>query len=168
MAQDRYSTFHVAMQRLASSRPGAWFLSRTQHHFDRVLLKLTNNRATLTSIVAGLPVVMLTCTGAKSGLPRTVPLACIRDVSEPDRFAFIASNWGQRHHPAWYHNLKANPRATCSIAGQAGDYIAHEAEGVEYDRFWQAATNTYIGFPLYRQRAGDRHIPIMVMTPVSF
>ncbi|MHC4230468.1 MAG: nitroreductase/quinone reductase family protein, partial [Planctomycetota bacterium] len=67
------------MQKFASSRFGAWYFSRTQHYFDRGFLKLTNGRVTMTSILSGLPVAMLTTTGAKSGLSRTLPLLCIRD-----------------------------------------------------------------------------------------
>ncbi len=167
MTQKKYSLFHGFMQKFASSRPGAWYFSRTQHHFDRVFLKFTNNKATMTSLLSGLPVVMLTTTGAKSGLPRTVPLLAIRDDSEPDKIAVIASNWGQKHYPAWYHNLKANPKAIGSINDQVNDYDAHEAEGKEYDMYWQSAVETYLGFPAYQKRVGKRHIPIMVMTPTD-
>ena len=115
--------------------------------------------------MTGLPVVILTTAGAKSGLPRTTPLLCIRDEDNPETFALIATNWGQRHYPGWYHNLKANPQATCSIRGQSGNYRAHEAEDDEYDKFWRIAGATYLGFPLYKERIGTtRHIPIMVMT----
>ena len=167
MTKQNYSTFHTLIQKLASSRLGAWYFSRTQHHFDRIFLRLSNGRMTMTSILSGLPVVMLTTTGAKSGLPRTVPLLCIRHKQTPDTFALIASNWGQKHYPAWYFNLKANPRATCAIAKQIGEYTAHEAKGEEYEQFWQRAMETYIGFPYYKQRVGKRHIPIMVMIPIS-
>jgi deazaflavin-dependent oxidoreductase (nitroreductase family) len=163
MAKKQYSLVHSFMQRIASSRPGASFFARTQHHFDRILLKLSNGRLTLTSLLAGLPIVVVTCTGAKSGLPRTIPLLRIQDEANPNTFAVIASNWGQSHHPGWYHNLKANPRATCLIDGQTHEYMTHEASSDEYDRFWQLALETYVGFPGYKERAGDRTIPIMVM-----
>ena len=166
MTRKSYSLFHSLMQKIASSRPGAWFTSGTLHHFDHIFLKLTGGRSTMTSLVAGLPVVILTTTGAKSGLPRTLPLLCIRDEQDPTTFALIASNWGQAHYPAWYFNLKAKPHATCSIRDQIGEYMAHEASGEEYERFWQYAGNTYIGYPLYKQRVGKRRIPIMVMTPL--
>jgi deazaflavin-dependent oxidoreductase (nitroreductase family) len=146
-------------------RPGAWFFACTLHYFDRVAFKLSGGRATMTSALAGLPVVLLTTSGAKSGLPRTLPLLCIRDERNPHTFALVASNWGQSHYPAWYLNLKANPHATCSIRGQTGTYVAHEASAEEYERFWQCAANTYLGFALYKQRVGERHIPIMIMTP---
>jgi deazaflavin-dependent oxidoreductase (nitroreductase family) len=109
---------------------------------------------------------MLTTTGAKSGLPHTIPLIYIRDEENPEIFALIASNWGQDHNPAWYYNLKKNPCAVCSIRGETREYLAHEATGEEYERFWQRATETYVGYPLYKARAGSRRIPIMAMTPV--
>jgi deazaflavin-dependent oxidoreductase (nitroreductase family) len=165
MVKRRYSLFNSFIQKLASSRPGSWFFARTLHHMDGFFLKVSNGRMTMTHILSGLPMVILTTTGAKSGLPRTLPLACIRDTNDPGQFAVIASNWGQHHHPAWYFNLKANPRATGVIDGQAKKYLAHEANDDEYARFWQGAMEAYLGFPLYKQRAGKRHIPIMVLTP---
>lgn len=163
MAKRHYSLFHSLMQKFASSRPGAWFFARALHHLDRIFLKLSNGRATLSSIFTGLPVVVLTTTGVKSGLPRTLPVLGIRDAGDPNLLAVIASNWGQDHHPAWYFNLKRNPIATCSIQGQVKTYTAHEACGEEYERFWHYAVDTYPGFPLYKQRAGERHIPIMIL-----
>lgn len=162
-----YSPFHTLMQKLASSKVGAWYFSGTQHQVDRFFLKLTNNKRTLTSILTGLPVMMLTSTGAKSGKPRTVPLLCIRNPQNPAQFALIASNWGQAKNPAWYYNLRANPTATCAIQGKTGQYKAHEANEAEYALFWQTAVNTYIGFPEYKKRVGNRHIPIMVLTPTK-
>ncbi len=161
-----YSAFHSIVQKLASSRPGSWFFSRTLHHFDRGFLKLTKGRKSLTSLLSGAPLVTLTTTGARSGLPRSLPLLYIRESESAVSFALIASNWGQKNHPAWYFNLKANPRAICTIAGQTREYMAREAEGDEYKLYWQCALDTYIGFPTYQKRAGTRHIPILVMTPV--
>jgi deazaflavin-dependent oxidoreductase (nitroreductase family) len=159
----RYSLFQVLVQKIAASRPGAWFFARTLHHFDRAVLKLTGQRMTLTSILSGLPIVLVTTVGAKSGISRTVPLIAIRDECDPNTMAIIASNWGQHSHPAWYLNLKACPRATCSLSGRTAQYVAHEASGEEYAKFWQRATETYIGYPLYKVRAGERRIPIMVL-----
>ncbi len=159
----QYLPFHRAVQKFASSRPGAWFGAHVLHHFDRAFFKLSGQRATLTSYLSGLPMVMLTTTGAKSGQPRTTPLVAIRDDADPRRFALIASNWGQHRHPGWYHNLKANPLARGVIDGAAGEYRAHEASVQEYDYFWQRACQTYFGYTLYKQRVGGRRIPIMVL-----
>jgi deazaflavin-dependent oxidoreductase (nitroreductase family) len=167
MTRKKYNPFRSVTQKIAASPPGAWFYARTLHHFDRIFLQLSGGHMTMTSFVSGLPLVIVTTTGAKSGLPRTIPLICIRDESTPATFAIIATNWGQKHYPAWYFNLKTNPRATCSIAGEIGEYMAHEAAGEEYARFWQYAADTYMGYPLYKQRISGRNIPIMVMTPLQ-
>lgn len=165
MSQKKYSRFHTLMQKIAATPTGARFYARTLHLFDGLFLRLSGGRMTISSLVSGLPVVIVTTTGAKSGLPRTIPLLCIRDEGDPASFAIIATNWGQKRYPAWYFNLKAHPRATCSIAGKEGKYLAHEAVDEEYARFWQCAADIYIGYPLYKQRIDGRSIPIMVMTP---
>ncbi len=165
MSTIRYSAFYSFIQQIASSGPGAWFFARTLHHFDRACLSLTGNRTSLTAILSGLPVVFVTTVGAKSGATRRIPLIAIPDERETNVFALIASNWGQQHNPAWYYNLKAHPQVTCAIARRKAAYVAHEASGEEYARFWQRAGETYIGYPLYKERAGERHIPIMVMCP---
>ncbi len=151
------------MQRFAASRPGAWLLARFQHHLDRFFLRLSGGRVMLSGLIAGLPVVMVDTIGAKSGLVRRIPLLCIRDPDAPGDFAIVASNFGQQHNPAWYYNLKANPVVSCTLAGKRADYRARVAEGAEYDRFWCLALETYIGFPGYRERAGARHLPILVL-----
>jgi len=151
---------------MASSSIGSWFFSHTLHHLDRFVYYVSRGRTSMTSLLSGAPLVMVTTTGARSGLTRTLPLLCIREHKTAESFALIASNWGQDHHPAWYFNLRANPRAMCSIGGVAREYVAQEAAGEEYALCWQCAMDTYIGFPTYQKRAGERHIPILVMTPI--
>jgi deazaflavin-dependent oxidoreductase (nitroreductase family) len=107
---------------------------------------------------------MLTTTGAKSGQPRSWPLLGLRDE---DRIAVIAANYGQRHHPAWYHNLRANPRATVVVDGAATPVMARETEGIERDRLWRAALRIYPGYATYERRAAPRRIPIVVLTPTG-
>ncbi len=152
---------------IAASGPGSWLFSRILHHIDPVAFRWTHGRRTLTSILTGLPIVMLTTIGRKSGQSRTLPLLGIRAPENAGVFALIASNWGQQRNPGWYYNLKARPRATCVIDGVRGNYEAREATGGDYDRFWRYAEAVYPGFPVYKKRAAGRHIPIMVMTPVE-
>jgi len=168
MVPQKSAPLTTVMQKIASTRPVTWVFSRTFHKLDLIMLKLSGGRSSVSSIVTGLPVLFLTSTGAKSGKQRTMPLVFIRDPKNPETFALIASNWGQKHYPAWYFNLKANPTADCSINGQVKKYAAHEASGDEYEHFWQLAAKTYLGYPVYKQRVGDkRRIPIMVLTPQS-
>jgi deazaflavin-dependent oxidoreductase (nitroreductase family) len=139
-------------------------LARVLRGIDPLIFKLSGGQTTLTGLLAGVPIVMVTSIGARTGLPRTSPLLPIRDPERPDRFALIASNWGQSGFPSWYFNLKKDPHATCVARGLAATYLAHEAYGEEYDRFWSYAIATYFGYELYKGRAG-RRIPILVLTP---
>jgi deazaflavin-dependent oxidoreductase (nitroreductase family) len=165
MTKKKYSWLHASMQKIGSTPQGALFFSKTQPQIDRFLMKLTCGKTNLTSLLSGLPVVLLTSKGAKSGLLRTTPLLGIRDPSGTGKIGLIASNYGQRYHPAWYYNLKANPQVSCTIDGKQGKYTAYQAQGQEYTRFWQVATDLYLGFAQYQQRAGERHIPIMILNP---
>ena len=166
MPPKKLSAFHRGMHQVASTKAGAWFLARTQHHLDRVIFKLSGGRTTLAGILTGLSVVVLSAKGAKSGVIRDIPLLCIEDETEPGVFAIVASNFGQGHHPAWYYNLKAYPEVSCTLRGQAQHYSATELEGEEYARYWGYALDTYMGFPHYKSRVGKRHIPIFAMKPV--
>ena len=163
MSYPHYSTINILVQRISATRPMAWFFARYLHRIDRLFLRLSKGKMTLTSYLAGLPVVVLTTTGARSGLLRTTSLACIIDPENHGQFAILASNFGQPHHPAWYYNLKAEPHALGSIDGQKKRYVAHEASDAEYSRFWSYAIKIFPGYIQYQKRLLKRRIPIMVL-----
>ncbi|MBT7070579.1 MAG: nitroreductase family deazaflavin-dependent oxidoreductase [Anaerolineae bacterium] len=127
-------------------------------------MRLTKNRSSLTSILSGIPVIVLTTTGAKSGVPRTVPLLGL--VKGDDVF-LIASNWGQAHHPSWYYNLKANPEAQLSIGKETGQYIARDATDPEREEYWVEAVNMYAGYAEYKKRISTRKIPMFILSPIK-
>ncbi len=130
---------------------------------DRAVMRLTGGRQTLTGMLTGLPTVTLTTTGARTGKRRTVVLVGLIVGSD---IVLIASNWGQSRHPAWYHNLCANPRALLSIdGGPPRPHIAREAVGAERRQFWDMAVNLYPGYARYARRAAPRQIPILVLSP---
>jgi deazaflavin-dependent oxidoreductase (nitroreductase family) len=164
MEKPRYSGLQRLIHSIFSSRVVVVFLPHVMHRLDGIFLKLSGKRFSLTSHIAGLPLLTITTTGAKSGLPRTIPLLYIRDPQNAQQFALIASNWGQKGNPAWYYNLKAHPSAECVIEGKSARYVAHEIDGAEYTRFWDYALATYRGYALYVQTAGERYIPILLMT----
>jgi deazaflavin-dependent oxidoreductase (nitroreductase family) len=95
---------------------------------------------TFAGIAAGLPSVILTTTGAKSGKPRTVALL---GIPHPDGVAVVAANYGGAKHPAWYHNLKANPAATVTIEGDVWDATARLATLAERDEIWTKGVKIY-------------------------
>lgn len=154
--------WHRLIQKLAATPFGIWLLADSLHIIDRPLLHLSKNRTSLTSILAGLPVIVLTTTGAKSGLQRQTPLAALADG---DKVILIASYFGSKKHPGWYYNLKANPEVSVSHKGQTGQYIARLSTGEERAHYWEMAACLYPGYQIYEKRAGDRKIPVIVLEP---
>jgi deazaflavin-dependent oxidoreductase (nitroreductase family) len=162
-AYTRANAFQRAMRRLAASGPGSWLFARVLHHVDRPVFRLTRGRATFGSLVSGLPVVMLTTTGARTGKPRTVP---VLGIPTDDGLAVIASNWGQKHPPAWDHNLRADPAASVAIGRQTRRVRAVPAEGERRERIWGEGLRVYPGWSQYDRRAGDRRIVVYVLEQV--
>lgn len=137
------------------------FLAVVLHRADTFMLRLTGGRHTFAELV-GLPIVQLRTIGAKTNQPRSVPLVGIMD---DENIALIASNFGGKHAPGWYHNLKAHPECEVLLDGRSRKYIAREADGDEYHHYWQMAVSLYAGYEKYKQRAAHRHIPVMVLEP---
>jgi len=135
------------------------FLSKVLHHADTFMLRLTNDHHSVTEIV-GLPIVQITTIGANTGMQRVTPLV---GVMEKDTIVLVASNLGQARNPGWYYNLKAHPECCVSYNGRSGKYIAREISGDEYEHYWKLANSYYAGYEKYRERAADRHIPVMVL-----
>jgi deazaflavin-dependent oxidoreductase (nitroreductase family) len=105
----------------------------------------------------GLPALLLTTTGRKSGQPRTQPLLYAADG---DAFVVLGSNWGQRHHPAWSANLLAAPAATVTVDGTPIPVRATLATGAERERLWRLALDVWPAYRTYERRADGREIRI--------
>jgi deazaflavin-dependent oxidoreductase (nitroreductase family) len=140
--------------RAAGTARGAWVFARVARHLDRVVYRATDGRATAASWMAGIPVVMVTTIGRRSGRQITTPILA---VPEDDALVMVGSNFGQAHHPAWVHNLRADSRAW--VDGR--EVAAEEVEGAERDRLLALATEVYPGFPAYVRRAAPRRIAVM-------
>jgi deazaflavin-dependent oxidoreductase (nitroreductase family) len=162
IAYDQANGLQRILRRFAAGGPGSWLFARIMHHIDRPVHRLTRGRYTFASLVSGIPVVMLTTTGAKSGQRRTVP---VLGIPTDDGVAIIASNFGQRRHPAWYHNLRAHPEAEVAVDGTRRQVRAVEVEGERRERIWQAGLRVYPGFGQYERRASHRHISVFVLEP---
>ncbi len=157
---DRANAVQKMIRRLAASGPGSWVFARLMHRLDRPVNRVTRGRYTLSSLLSGLPVVMLTTVGAKSGRSHTVPLV---GIPVPGGIAVVASNWGQYRHPAWYHNLRAHPDAQAVVEGTRRHVRAVEADGERRAAIWNRGLRVYPGFGQYERRASHRRIPIMVL-----
>ena len=155
------SAFERALERFAASKPGGWYFVNVANRIDPPLMKLT--RGWVHSGV-NQPVLLLRNTGAKSGKPRETPLLYMTDV---ERIVLIASNAGSDRHPAWYHNVLAQPDVVVWARGRRGRSRAREAEGEERERLWRRALDRYAGYDVYQGRAGARRIPVMVLEPAA-
>ena len=113
-------------------------------------------------LMAGLPVIMLTTTGAKSGEPRSMPLV---GIPLGDDLAVIGSNYGQQRTPGWVYNLEADPTATVSYRDRAVEVTARAASDAETDEAFEIATSFYPGYGKYRARASHRTIRVFVLEP---
>ena len=142
------------VERIASSKAGAWFFVNVTSKVDPWLLKRTDGRF---SSILGSPVLLLQHTGAKSGADRETPLVYSTDGND---IILIASAGGAPNHPAWYHNLIANPACHVIAKDRSGDYVAEELTGDDYDAMWAQALDVYGGYAVYQDRAGDRRIPL--------
>jgi deazaflavin-dependent nitroreductase family protein len=99
---------------------------------------------------------LLTSTGARTGLPRTSPLGYTRDG---DHFVVIASNSGQPTNPEWLYNLTANPVVTLEVAGETFQARATITEGAERQRLFDAMAAKIPAFADY-QRKITRELPV--------
>ncbi|HZT67875.1 MAG TPA: nitroreductase family deazaflavin-dependent oxidoreductase [Acidimicrobiales bacterium] len=107
----------------------------------------------------GLPVIIVTSRGHRSGKIRKTPLM---RVEHQGRYALVASKGGAPTHPEWYYNLKADPRAVMIQDGPAPfDVEVHEADGAEREDWWRRAVEAYPPYAEYQAKAG-RVIPVFV------
>jgi deazaflavin-dependent oxidoreductase (nitroreductase family) len=147
---------------IVSSRAGSWFFLNVANPIDKRLIPATNGRV---SIALGLlPILVMENRGARSGELRRTPLLYARDG---DDVVLIASNGGNPRHPAWYHNVKANPEVKLFLPGRTGRYRARIAEAGERDRLWEIATTLNPGYDIYRRRASNRQIPVVALSPIG-
>ena len=156
------NAFQRRLQGAASSAWAGSMLSRTLSPLDRASFKLTHGRHTAASVLAGLPVIMLTTTGAKTGRDRTMPLL---GVPIDENIAVIGTNFGGTSTPGWVYNLEADPYATVSYRDCAVPVTARQADAEEIERAFDLASTLYGAFPAYRERAAHREIRVFILEP---
>jgi deazaflavin-dependent oxidoreductase (nitroreductase family) len=151
------------LHRIVMIRPVTAFFAPWLHHLDGMILKLTNDKHTISELL-GWHIVQLHTIGAKTGKPHTSPLI---GVIDGERIALIASSFGRRHNPGWYYNLIKKPECTIHLNGRTGKYMARETEGGEREKYWQMALFYYEGYEKYKERAAHRRIPVMLLEPLK-
>jgi deazaflavin-dependent oxidoreductase (nitroreductase family) len=111
----------------------------------------------------GRAVVVLSTTGARTGLLRRTPLM---RVEHAGTYAAVASAAGADQHPAWYANVLATPAVTLLDAGRELALRAREVTGAERARWWSRACTTFPSYAAYQSRT-RRRIPVVLLEPAG-
>lgn len=112
-------------------------------------------------LLQGVPIIVLTSVGAKSGNLRKTALMRVEHDGD---YAVVASKGGAPEHPAWYHNLVKEPHVELQDGAVKKDYTARELEGDERDTWWQRAVAVWPDYANYQTKT-DRQIPVFVLEP---
>ncbi|MEV0587162.1 nitroreductase family deazaflavin-dependent oxidoreductase [Nonomuraea sp. NPDC050310] len=127
---------------------------------DRAVHRLTRGKGLTGDLL--IPTLMLTTTGAKSGLPRQTPLACL---PEPDGgFLVVGSNFGRPEHPAWSGNLLAAPEARVRFRGREFEVTATLLTGEAREEAWKRLLELWSVFAHYTDKSG-RELRVFRLTP---
>ena len=111
----------------------------------------------------GVPIIVLTSVGAKSGKLRKTPLM---RVEHDGRYAVVASKGGAPQHPSWYNNLVQHPHVELQDGAVKRDYSARIVEGDERAEWWGHAVAVWPDYDAYTKRT-DREIPVFVLEPLD-
>ncbi|MER5226552.1 nitroreductase family deazaflavin-dependent oxidoreductase [Streptomyces flaveus] len=136
------------VQKVSSTRAFARIAPRVVPALDRAVHRLTRGKVLLSAQL--LPGVILTARGAKSGLPRRTPLACMPESD--GTWILIGSNFGRTDHPAWTANLLAHPDAEINWKGRDIPVTAHLLRGEERDTVWKALLDFWPPYATYQAR----------------
>ena len=111
----------------------------------------------------GMPVVLLTSRGAKTGKLRKTPLM---RVEHDGRYAVVASLGGAPKHPVWYHNIVADSHVELQDGPVRQDMIAREVTGDEKAEWWDRAVAAFPDYAAYQAKT-ERQIPVFVLEPIA-
>ena len=138
-------------------------MSDRQDWNKRIIEEFRANQGKVGGMFEGTPILLLHHTGAKSGKVRVNPLAY---QTSGNRLVVFASKGGAPTNPDWFHNLKANPRATVEVGTETRDVRARVAEGEEREKIWSRQKEIMPGFAGYETKT-TRQIPVIILEPVS-
>jgi deazaflavin-dependent oxidoreductase (nitroreductase family) len=137
--------------------PAAWVREQVE------LYEGSGGTQGLTLRNTGLPVVIVTNRGARSGKVHKTP---VMRVEHDGRYAMVASQGGAPTHPLWYYNVRANPLVELQDGPHKQDMVAREISGAERAEWWQRAVAAYPPYAEYQQRT-TREIPVFVLEPTA-
>lgn len=152
----------------AASATARWYdwgvirvLLRAAGALHRGLYRVSGGK--LGGSIRGVPLLLLTTRGRKSGQVHTWPVCYI---VEGENLLLVASAGGMPRNPAWYYNLRANPHVTIEIGRQSRAMVAEPQVGSVRDAYWSRIVNEYPLFEGY-QRKVTRQIPVVLLRPES-
>lgn len=152
------------VQRVSSTRVFARVAPHVIPALDRAVHRMSRGKVLLSAQL--LPGVILTATGARSGLPRRTPLACMPETvteavagGRPTSWLLVGSNFGRTGHPAWTANLLAHPDAEISWRGEDVAVTARLLEGEERTAAWKALLAFWPPYATYQGRV-EREIRV--------
>jgi F420H(2)-dependent quinone reductase len=137
--------------------PAAWVRDQVE------LYEGSGGTQGLTLRDTGLPVVIVTNRGAKSGKVHKTP---VMRVEHDGRYAMVASKGGAPANPLWYYNVRANPVVELQDGPRKQDMVAREVSGAERAEWWQRAVAAYPPYAEYQQKT-TREIPVFVLEPAA-
>jgi F420H(2)-dependent quinone reductase len=149
------------IRRVGNTRVGVLVIGRVFSPLQRRLYRLTGGRISLTG---GAPVLLMTTTGRRSGLPRTVPLLYVRDG---DRLVICNVNPGFERPNPWTLNLRAQPRAQVQVGAETFSVTSHEATGDELESYWPQLTQIWPAYETFYKNGGKRSVFILEPSPRS-
>jgi deazaflavin-dependent oxidoreductase (nitroreductase family) len=109
----------------------------------------------------GIPIIIFTTVGRKSGKTRKVPLM---RVEHEGQYALVASKGGAPAHPGWFHNLEANPTIIMQDGPEPYETTVRQIDDEEYDAWWERAVSVFPTYAEYKQKT-DRKIPVFLTAP---
>jgi len=151
----------TVMERMMGSKVSEWFGLNAGGKIDRWLLTRSNGRFAL---LVGWPIGLLETIGARSGQPRAT---AVMYLERADQLVLVASKGGAPEHPAWYHNVCANPDVRFRWKGRAERFVARVATDAERRALWPQILDLYPGYETYQGRTGGRVIPLVLLERTS-
>ena len=147
---------------LSTNAATTWLIRNVASRLDPLIFRATNGRLTSFGPPA-MPMLTLTVTGRKSGVPRSVDLACIEHEGHPH---VVASAMGQTRHPAWRYNLEANPRVEVQLPGERFEADAEVLSDAEKAALWPRIRAAIPQMSVYERRT-DRNIRVFRLRKVT-
>ena len=146
---------------MAATRQGIWVFHLYVRLIDMPISRLTKGVTIPSAYWNIMPIIYLTTTGVKSGIPRSIPVLCIPDG---ENLILVGSNWGNPKNPSWAYNLRMHPQAQVRKGKTAKGFRARELQGDERAEYWQKAVRFYPPYVSYEQHSG-RSLPIFLLEP---